>query len=69
MIDMLKERKKGNFLGPFLPTPAMKQSFAELRDSFTKAPVLAHFDPAKPICLETNASGFAIAGIILQQQA
>jgi hypothetical protein len=46
----------------------MKQSFAELCDSFTKAPVLAHFVPAKSINLATNASGFAIAGIILQQQ-
>jgi hypothetical protein len=46
----------------------MKQSFAELRDAFTKALVLAHFDPAISICLETNASGFAIAVIISQQQ-
>jgi hypothetical protein len=30
--------------------------------------VLAHFDPARPIYLKTDASSFAIAGIILQQQ-
>jgi hypothetical protein len=46
----------------------MKQSYAELCDAFTKAPVLAHFDPAKPICQETDTLGFAITGIILQQQ-
>jgi hypothetical protein len=45
----------------------MKWSFTEIRDAFTKAPMLAQLDPAKPICLETNASGFAIASIILRQ--
>ncbi len=29
--------------------------------------MLVDFDPAKPICLETDASGYAIASIILQQ--
>jgi hypothetical protein len=67
MTNMLQGRKNSQFLGPFVPTRAMKQSYAELRDAFTRAPVLAHFDPARPICLETDASGFAIAGIILQQ--
>jgi hypothetical protein len=46
----------------------MKWSFVQLRDNFTKALVLAHFDPAKPIRLKTDTSGFAITGIILQQQ-
>jgi hypothetical protein len=68
MTDMLKEGKNGRLLGPFLPIPAMKRSFAELRDAFTKAPVLAHFDPVRPIRLKTDASGFVIAGIISQQQ-
>jgi hypothetical protein len=68
MIDMLKGRRNGCFLGPFLPTPAMKRSFAELQDVFMKVPVLAHFDLARPICLEMDALGFAIAGIILQQR-
>jgi hypothetical protein len=30
------------------------------------APVLQHFDPEKPIRIETDASGFAIAGILTQ---
>jgi hypothetical protein len=68
MTDMLKGGKNGRFSGPFLPTPAMKRSFADLCDAFTKAPVLAHFDHARPICLETDASRFAIAVIISQQQ-
>ncbi len=46
----------------------MIQSFADLCNAFTKALVLAHFDPAGPICLKTDASSFAIAGIFSQQQ-
>ncbi len=68
MTDMLKCGMNARFSGPFLPTPAMIQSFAELCDAFMKALVLAHLHPARPICLETNASGFVIAGIISQQQ-
>jgi hypothetical protein len=30
--------------------------------------VLPHFDPAKPLCLKTDASGYAIAGMNSQQQ-
>ncbi len=33
----------------------MKRSFVELCDAFTKALVLAYFDPAKQIRLETDA--------------
>ncbi len=65
---MLKEQKNGYFARPFLPTLAMIRSFAELCDSFRMAPVLAHFDPARPIYLETDASCLAIAGSIKQQQ-
>jgi hypothetical protein len=67
MTDMLKGGKNGRFTGPFVPTLAMKQSFQQLREAFKQAPVLVHFDPAKLICLKIDASGYAIAGIILQQ--
>ncbi len=67
MTDMLKGRKDGCFMRPFLPTRAIEQSFVELGNTFAKAPILAHFDPAKPVRLETDALGFAIAGIIVQQ--
>jgi hypothetical protein len=32
-----------------------------------RLPVLAHFDPAKPIRHEMDALGFAIAGVLSQQ--
>ncbi len=68
MTDMPKEEKNSHFVGPFLPSQAIKQSLEELCDSFTRAPVLTQFDPAMSICLEPNASGFTITGITLQQQ-
>jgi len=40
--------------------------FRKLKRTFTEAPILQHFDPAKPIILQTDASGFAIAGILNQ---
>jgi len=41
-------------------------AFRKLKRAFTEAPILQHFDPAKPIILQTDASGFAIAGILNQ---
>jgi hypothetical protein len=41
-------------------------AFQKLKKAFTGAPILQHFDPAKPTILQTDASGFAIAGILNQ---
>jgi hypothetical protein len=41
-------------------------AFRKLKRTFTEALILQHFDPAKPIILQTDASGFAIAGILNQ---
>jgi len=41
-------------------------AFLKLKRAFTDAPILNHFDQAKPIILQTDASGFAIAGILNQ---
>jgi hypothetical protein len=40
--------------------------FQKLKPTFTEAPILQQLDPAKPIILQTGASGFAIAGILNQ---
>jgi hypothetical protein len=37
-------------------------AFQKLKRAFTEAPILQHFDAEKPITLQTDASGFAIAG-------
>jgi len=41
-------------------------AFQKLKKAFTDAPILQHFDLQKPIILQTDASGFAIAGILNQ---
>jgi len=41
-------------------------AFCKLKRTFTEAPIIQHFDPRKPIILQTDASGFAIAGILNQ---
>ena len=43
-----------------------QEAFEELKRRFTSAPILRHFDPDLPIRLHTDASGFAISGIISQ---
>ena len=40
--------------------------FRKLKRTFTEAPILQHFDQAKPIILQKDASGFPIAGILNQ---
>ena len=42
------------------------EAFRRLRVAFTEAPLLLHFDPELPIRVETDASAFALAGILSQ---
>jgi hypothetical protein len=69
MTAMLKGSKEGRIFEPFKPTTDLQEAFRRLQSEFTKEPVLAYFDYEKPIHLETDASGFAIAGIISQLAA
>ena len=43
-----------------------RQAFTQLRQVFTKAPILRHFDPECYIRIETNASNYAIGGVLSQ---
>jgi len=43
-------------------------AFRELKHRFTTAPILAHFDPKKPVIIETDASDFAL-GVVLSQRS
>ena len=43
-----------------------RQAFTQLRQTFTKAPILRHFDPKCHIQIETDASGYAIGGVLSQ---
>ncbi len=50
---------------PFL-TPEAMLTFIRLRQAFTKAPILHHFDPERYIRIETDAFGYAIGGVLSQ---
>ena len=47
-------------------TPDAKRTFTQLRQAFTKAPILQHFDLECHIWIETNASSYAIRGVLSQ---
>ena len=47
-------------------TPNAKRAFEQLRQAFTKAPILQHFDPEQYIWVETDASGYVIGGVLSQ---
>ena len=47
-------------------TPGAKQAFTQLRQAFTKALILRHFDPECHIRIETDASSYAIGGVLSQ---
>ena len=51
---------------PTFLTPDAREAFNQLRQAFTEAPILQHFDPECHIRIETDASGYAIGGVLSQ---
>ena len=47
-------------------TSKARLAFIQLRKTFTKAPILQHFDPEYHIRIETDVSGYAIIGVFSQ---
>ena len=47
---------------------AEASAFERLRDKFCRAPVLSGWDPTLPTFLETDCSGFALGGALLQEK-
>jgi len=43
-----------------------EKAFQELKERFTMAPVLAHFNPKNPVIIETDTSDFAIGAVLSQ---
>ena len=52
--------------GPGFLTPEARSAFNRLWLAFTEAPILQHFDPECHIWIETDASGYAIGGVLSQ---
>lgn len=66
LTSMLKGSQNGKKSGSFELTEAAAKAFYALREAFTSAPILVHFDPEAPRRVETDASVFAIAAIFSQ---
>ena len=47
--------------------PEADKAFKELKNRFTTAPILAHFEAKRPVIIETDASDFAIGAILSQR--
>ena len=47
-------------------TANAKKACSQLKQAFTEAPILRHFDPEQHIQIETDASGYAIGGVLSQ---
>ena len=47
-------------------TPEAKLAFSRIRQAFTEAPILHHYDPERYIQIKTDASGYAINSILSQ---
>ena len=51
---------------PWKWSPRCQEIFDMLKQAFTEAPVLRHYNPDHPITLECNTSDYAIAAILSQ---
>ena len=58
--------RKDHQNGPFFLSPEALHAFDTLKQAFTSSPILRHFNPRQPSTLSTDASDFAIAGIVHQ---
>lgn len=45
----------------------MEEAFYRLKEAFTTAPILVHFDPSKVPIVETDASDFALGAVLSQK--
>ena len=61
-----KTKSVHNSEEPKFLTSKAKKIFNRLRQAFTKASIFRHFDPECHIQIETNASSYAIKGVLTQ---
>ena len=67
LTALLVGGKVGCFSKVFELTKEVCATFKELKVAFTTAPVLWHYNANLPVRLKTDTSGFAISGILSQQ--
>src|SRR5437868_5503636 len=69
LTALLKGSKNGKKTESYILMKEAKEAFRKLKATFATAPVLQHFDPEKPIRIETDASGFAVAAILRDRKS
>jgi len=52
---------------PFRWSPIAQQAFDKLKEAFTTAPILKHFDPTRPVILEADSSNRALGSVASQR--
>jgi hypothetical protein len=65
-VPLTRLTKKGT---PWNFSEECVTAFETLKKAFTSAPVLTHWDPDRPIVVETDASDYALAAILSQYNA
>jgi len=63
MTELTKKCEKGSWAW----NEEAERVFQDLKKRFTTAPILAHFDPGKPVIVETDTSDFAIGAVLSQR--
>jgi transposase InsO family protein len=68
LTSLMKGSKNGKKAGDLRKEwgKAQQKAFIDLLSAFEEAPLLRHFDPDKPIRMETDASKWAMGGILSQ---
>ena len=66
LTNLLIRSVKGKKEGPFILLEPAQEAFNALKEAFTTAPVLCHFNLALLCQVETDSLGFALASVILQ---
>ncbi|MBW0503557.1 hypothetical protein O181_043272 [Austropuccinia psidii MF-1] len=51
---------------PFIFNEEALSKLQILKEEFTTAPILSHFNPSLPTIVETNASGYALGAVLSQ---
>ena len=62
LTELTKKEKKDEWSW----NPEAQAAFEELKQRFTTAPILARFDPAKTVIIETDTSDFALDAVLSQ---
>lgn len=63
---LMKGSQQGTKQGPISFGDKEREAFTRLKAAFKEAPLLRHYNPELPVRIETDASNFAMAGILSQ---